>query len=106
MDEFAEIQNPLSTFSLAVAVVDFEFIETHVLALGSNRVMSTNIKIRVSAEQDILNHMNEILEIASKSFLYFSRFFDVPYELKKLELIVLPDPRVDILGYYGLIYLG
>lgn len=105
MEEFKETRNPISTFSVALAVVDFESEEIVVQALESNGLLS-DVVVRVSADKNVLTNMKETLEIASKIFRYFSKFFNVPYELEKLDFVVLPDSRIDILGYYGLIFLG
>lgn len=105
MEEFKEIRYPMSTFSLGLAVVDFKSIIEHVPVLSFNGSTSY-VEIRVSAEKNVLKYMKETSRVTAKIFTFFSKFFVVPVDFKKLDFVVLPDSRVDVLGYYGLIYLG
>ena len=83
---------------MAFAVVAYDCIKPEPPVPG--------IEVKLYAEQDTLKLMLETVQIASKSIVIFSKFFDIPFTLGKLDLIVAAGETRDVQDGYGLIILG
>lgn len=106
MDEFAET-DLISTFSVALAVVDFKSYGPDFRMIGPRDTDLSTVEIKIWAEKDIEEyHVKEVLRVAAQSLAFFSDFFDTTYNLGKMDLIILSDEDITVEDNYGLIYLG
>jgi len=62
-----------------------------------------NITISCHAVPGRLDELNYSLKVAQQTLQFFSHFFNIPYPLKKLDLVALPDFSVGAMENWGLI---
>ncbi|PVU95982.1 hypothetical protein BB561_001475 [Smittium simulii] len=93
-------QTPImSTYLLAFTVGEFEHIESY--ASGGSK--NTKVRCRVYTPPGLVEHGRFGLDVAVKSLKYFSEAFDMPYPLKKLDIIAVPDFGSGAMENWGLI---
>lgn len=107
MDEFAKTDF-ISTFSVALAVLDFSSYGPAFRLVGPPDTDLFKVKITVWAERDLIEelHVKEVLRVSAQSLAFFSDYLGTTYDLGKLDLIILPDDDITVEDNYGLIYLG
>jgi len=62
-----------------------------------------NITISCHAIPGHLDELNYSLKVAQQTLQFFSHFFNIPYPLKKLDLVALPDFSAGAMENWGLI---
>lgn len=72
----------MSTYLVAVAVGEFDFIET---------LTPKGVKVRVYTPLGKTESGHFALDAAVKILPYFEDFFKVPYPLPKLDLVAVPS---------------
>ncbi|CAL1297547.1 unnamed protein product [Larinioides sclopetarius] len=87
---------PMSTHLLAIVVCDFPFEET----LSEN-----GVKVRIYTAPHQLQNAEYALNSASKLLTYYEEYFGVPFPLKKLDMVVIPDLARSGVENWGLITL-
>jgi puromycin-sensitive aminopeptidase len=95
MTEYVFAPTPvMSTYLLAWCIGKFETISS---ASGSGTMVNINTPLGK------INHAKFALEISTKILDYFEDYFGIPYPLKKLDLIALPDFASGAMENWGLI---
>ncbi|XP_050542648.1 aminopeptidase N-like isoform X2 [Daktulosphaira vitifoliae] len=87
-DEFEETV-PMSTYLVAFVISDFEYLSSETF--------------RVWARSEVLQHTNYAREIGPKILRFYEDFFSIPYPLKKIDLIALPDFGGGAMENWGLV---
>lgn len=85
---------PMSTYVIGFVVCDFTTITTK---------SKHGIVIRAVVPTEQESNGRYALESASKVITYFDDFFKIPYPLKKLDLIVVPDFSAGAMENWGII---
>lgn len=83
----------MSTYIVAFIIGDFDYIE---------RIVN-GVKIRVYATENYKSKMEFPLEITVHALNWFEKWFDVKYELNKLDMIGIPDFSAGAMENWGLI---
>jgi puromycin-sensitive aminopeptidase len=73
---------PMATYLVAFAVGTFEATEA---------VTAGGVKVRVCATPGNRDEMSYGLEVAVKTLDFFAEYFDIPYPIRKLDLVAVPD---------------
>ncbi|ODV96496.1 hypothetical protein PACTADRAFT_33662 [Pachysolen tannophilus NRRL Y-2460] len=89
----------MSTYLVAWACGDFEYIESFTERLYNNKP----IPVRVYTARGLKEQGQFGLNVATKSLDYFSKIFDLDYPLPKLDLISVPTYSHNGMENYGLI---
>ncbi|KAI1297726.1 hypothetical protein EDD11_007006 [Mortierella claussenii] len=87
----------MSTYLLAFAVGDFEYIET------TTTKLATPITCRVYTLPGLVEQGRFALEITPKILEYFTEIFGITYPLPKLDHIAVPDFDAGAMENWGLI---
>uniref|UniRef100_A0A8C6T860 Aminopeptidase n=1 Tax=Neogobius melanostomus TaxID=47308 RepID=A0A8C6T860_9GOBI len=93
MDEFEKTTVNMSTYLVAFIVANF----TPVNKMVSNTLLS------VYAVPEKYEHTAYALDAASKLLDFYNNFFEIPYPLKKLDLVAIPDFLAGAMENWGLI---
>jgi puromycin-sensitive aminopeptidase len=72
----------MSTYLLAFAVGEFEFIE------GKTE---EGVTVRCYTSPGKSQHCAFALEVATRSLSYYNKYFGIPYPLPKLDMLAIPD---------------
>ncbi|KAF9182056.1 hypothetical protein BGZ51_004994 [Haplosporangium sp. Z 767] len=100
MQEVTFLKTPImATYLLAWMIGDFDYIE----AYTSGEFNGDRVQCRVYAPVGLANQGHYSLDLAVKSVEYFSRLFDIPYPLPKLDLVAVPDFAPGAMENWGLI---
>ncbi|KAG0307651.1 hypothetical protein BGZ98_010173 [Dissophora globulifera] len=100
MQEVTFMKTPImSTYLLAWAIGDFDFIE----AYTSGDYNGEKIRCRLYAPVGLADQGHYSLDLAVKAIEYFSRLFNIPYPLPKLDLVAVPDFAPGAMENWGLI---
>lgn len=86
----------MATFSLAMALAQFE-------TTGFDQ--SLIVYVQTWADEDVIEKMMQINQFASKSFEFFSQFFETVHPLGKLDILILPEVDFEVEESFGLIYM-
>ncbi|KAF9994830.1 hypothetical protein BGZ79_000377 [Entomortierella chlamydospora] len=84
---------------LAWTIGDLEYIE----AYTSGEFNGDRIPCRLYAPVGLAGHGKYSLDLAVQSVEYFSRLFNIPYPLPKLDLVAVPDFSPGAMENWGLI---
>ncbi|KAF9378269.1 hypothetical protein CPB97_009671 [Podila verticillata] len=87
----------MSTYLVAFAVGDFEYIET------TTTELDTPVVCRVYTLPGLVEQGRFALEITPKILEYFTKIFGTPYPLTKLDHIAVPDFDASAMENWGLI---
>ncbi|KAF8765157.1 Glutamyl aminopeptidase like protein [Argiope bruennichi] len=85
---------PMVTYLLCIVVCDFKFKET---------VTDNGVKLRVYTAPHYIEKINFSLEVASKVLTWYEKYFDVPFPLKKIDMIAVPDFGSNGMENWGLV---
>ncbi|GIY10547.1 glutamyl aminopeptidase [Caerostris extrusa] len=85
---------PMSTYLLGVVVCDFPFSEV---------LTETGVKVRLYAAPHRLEKGGYALDIATRILSFYEKYFGIPYPLKKLDLVSIPDMTYDGMENWGII---
>ncbi|KAF9963010.1 hypothetical protein BGZ65_006534 [Modicella reniformis] len=100
MQEVSFLKTPImATYLLAWTIGDFDYIETYT----SGEFNGERVQCRLYAPLGLAKHGEYSLDLAVKSVEYFSRLFDIPYPLPKLDLVAVPDFSPGAMENWGLI---
>ncbi|KAJ3102561.1 Aminopeptidase 2 mitochondrial [Phlyctochytrium planicorne] len=91
----------MSTYLVAFAVGDLEFIET--TATPKAPADAKPINVRVYTLKGDVEQGRFGLEVAARTLEFFSEYFDAPYPLLKCDLIAIPDFAAGAMENWGLI---
>ncbi|KAJ3214021.1 Aminopeptidase 2 mitochondrial [Dinochytrium kinnereticum] len=91
----------MSTYLVAFAVGDIEFIET--TATPKAPADAKPIKVRVYTLKGEVEQGRFGLEVAARTLEYFSEYFNEAYPLPKCDLIAIPDFAAGAMENWGLI---
>ncbi|CAI4223368.1 unnamed protein product [Auanema sp. JU1783] len=84
----------MSSYLLAILVSDFE----HVKAKGDHRV-----EFRVWGPKQAKEHLEYAAEVGQKCLEYYEKYFKIPFPLKKIDMVALPDFAAGAMENWGLI---
>ncbi|KAG0040333.1 hypothetical protein BGZ82_003638 [Podila clonocystis] len=87
----------MSTYLVAFAIGDFEYIET------TTTELETPVVCRVYTLPGLVEQGRFALEITPKILEYFTKIFGAPYPLTKLDQIAVPDFDAGAMENWGLI---
>ncbi|KAF9927085.1 hypothetical protein FBU30_003509 [Linnemannia zychae] len=100
MQEVTFLKTPImATYLLAWTIGDLEYIE----AFTTGDFNGERVCCRLYAPIGLATHGQYSLDLAIKSVEYFSRLFDTPYPLPKLDLVAVPDFSPGAMENWGLI---
>ncbi|KAF9174875.1 hypothetical protein BGX20_009365 [Mortierella sp. AD010] len=100
MQEVTFLKTPImSTYLLAWVIGDFDYIE----AYTSGEFNGERIRCRVYTPVGLADQGRYSLDLAVKSVEYFSRLFNIPYPLPKLDLVAVPDFAPGAMENWGLV---
>ncbi|KAF9125878.1 hypothetical protein BG015_004807 [Linnemannia schmuckeri] len=100
MQEVTFLKTPImATYLLAWMIGDLEYIEAYTTGDFSGEPVCC----RLYAPIGLATHGRYSLDLAVKSVEYFSRLFDIPYPLPKLDLVAVPDFSPGAMENWGLI---
>ncbi|KAF9383414.1 hypothetical protein CPB97_006477 [Podila verticillata] len=100
MQEVSFLKTPImSTYLLAWMIGDFDYIE----AYTSGDFSGEPVLCRVYTPVGLADQGHYSLDLAIKSVEYFSRLFNIPYPLPKLDLVAVPDFAPGAMENWGLI---
>ncbi|KAI9142649.1 aminopeptidase [Paraphysoderma sedebokerense] len=91
----------MSTYLVAWAVGDFEYIET--TTSPSCKYLPTPVQVRVYTLKGSVEQGKFALGVAAKVLEYFSEIFQIPYPLPKLDMIAVPDFSAGAMENWGLV---
>ncbi|KAF9964033.1 hypothetical protein BGZ70_007013 [Mortierella alpina] len=100
MQEVTFLKTPImATYLLAWMIGDFDYIEAYTSgAFDGERVLC-----RVYAPVGLADQGHFSLDLAVKCVEYFSRLFNIPFPLPKLDLVAVPDFAPGAMENWGLI---
>lgn len=90
----------MSTYLLAFVIGEFDYVEDHT---------SNGTRVRVYTQKGKSDQGKFSLEVATKCLPLFEEYFDIPYPMKKCDLIAIPDFSAGAMENFGLItfrYVG
>lgn len=83
----------MSTYLVAFMICDYDFIENH----------SGNKTIRVYAPKDRTSQGAFSLDVAVKALDFYESYFNIPYQLPKVDLVTVADFSFGAMENWGLI---
>ncbi|KAK4502522.1 hypothetical protein PRZ48_005947 [Zasmidium cellare] len=89
----------MSTYLLAWAIGNFEYVEQNIMRKHSFEALP----IRVYTTQGLSQHGKRGLQVACDVIDYFSEMFDIDYPLPKLDLIAVHEMSDDAMENWGLV---
>nr|XP_042907730.1 uncharacterized protein LOC107439767 isoform X3 [Parasteatoda tepidariorum] len=93
LSEFEETP-PMVTYLLCVVVCDFQYRETFT---------ESGIRMRAYSAPHLIDKTEFALNISSKILVYFEKYFNISFPLKKLDMIAVPDFLPNGMENWGLI---
>ncbi|KAF9274027.1 Aminopeptidase 2 mitochondrial [Mortierella alpina] len=100
MQEVTFLKTPImATYLLAWMIGDFDYIE----AYTSGAFDGERVPCRVYAPVGLADQGHYSLDLAVKCVEYFSRLFNIPFPLPKLDLVAVPDFAPGAMENWGLI---
>ena len=84
----------MSTYLVAWIVGDLESLEM---------VNEDGIKVRVFTPPGDVNQGKFALDVAARILSFFTRYFDIPYPLPKMDLVAIPDFGAGAMENWGLV---
>ncbi|XP_054706486.1 uncharacterized protein LOC129216302 [Uloborus diversus] len=85
---------PMVTYLLCVIVCDYKYVET---------MTEKGVRLRVYTAPHHVEKTQYALSVASRILTYYANYFDVPFPLKKLDMITIPDYTHSGMENWGLI---
>ncbi|GFS55864.1 glutamyl aminopeptidase [Nephila pilipes] len=85
---------PMVTYLLCIIVCDYKYRET---------ITENGVRLRVYTAPHFIEKTYYSLDIGSKILTGFEKYFDVPFPLKKLDMIAIPDYGSNGMENWGLI---
>ncbi|XP_017757127.1 PREDICTED: puromycin-sensitive aminopeptidase isoform X2 [Eufriesea mexicana] len=83
----------MSTYLLAIVVGKFEYIEAQL----------DNSYVRVYTRESKKEQGEFALEVATKVLAYYNNYFEISYQLPKLDLVAIPDFSFGAMENWGLV---
>ncbi|KAL7752420.1 hypothetical protein RI367_001954 [Sorochytrium milnesiophthora] len=90
----------MSSYLLAFAVGEFEYIEDHT---NVTAYLPKSVKVRVYTTKGLSHRGRFALDVAVRALEYFSEIFGIPYPLSKCDQIAVPDLKLSGMENWGLI---
>jgi len=90
----------MSTYLVAFAVGDFEYIESHT---ASTKFLPGPVKVRTYTLKGSVEQGRFALNCAVKVLEYFAEVFEIPYPLPKLDMLAVPDFSAGAMENWGLV---
>lgn len=87
---------PMPPYLVAIIVGDFLYTKPI-------QTSKDNISVAVYSRPELVPYMLKAQKFASFVVDFFSTYFDIPYELNKLDLIALPDSNIGGMENWGMI---
>ncbi|KAJ3182652.1 Aminopeptidase 2 mitochondrial [Geranomyces variabilis] len=91
----------MSTYLLAFAVGDLEYIETTSTAKSPADAVPVTVRVYTLPGQKEQGRF--ALEVCARTLEFFSEYFDVAYPLPKMDLIAIPDFSAGAMENWGLV---
>ncbi|XP_063719151.1 aminopeptidase N-like isoform X2 [Symsagittifera roscoffensis] len=88
----------MSTYLVAIAITTFQSRQKTVQNMDNETV-----PITVWAMKAEIDHTSYALRVASESYVFFEKFYQIPYALPKMDLISVPNFNVGGMENWGLI---
>lgn len=89
-----DITPKMSTYLLAFIVCNFKYL---------SKYTENGVLYRAWATPDTVNQAEYSLDVGAKVLTHFEEFFDIPYPLKKQDMIAIPDFAAGAMENWGLI---
>ncbi|CAL8347790.1 unnamed protein product [Lota lota] len=93
LDEFEKSSVNMSTYLVAFVVATFDSVSKNV----------SNTLVSVYSVPEKKEHTMHALDTACKLLQFYNSFFDIPYPLRKLDLVAIPDFLAGAMENWGLI---
>ncbi|KAL7747033.1 hypothetical protein RI367_007646 [Sorochytrium milnesiophthora] len=90
----------MSSYLLAFAVGEFEYIEDHT---NVTTYLPKSVKVRVYTTKSLSHQGRFALGVAVRALEYFSEIFGIPYPLSKCDQIAVPEFKSSGMENWGLI---
>lgn len=87
---------PMPPYLVAIIVGDFLYTDPIYTS-------KSNVSVAVYSRPEIVPYMKEAQKLAVAVVEFFSNYFDIPFDLKKLDLIALPDSNMGGMENWGMI---
>jgi aminopeptidase N len=84
----------MSTYLVAWVVGDLDFVEQR---------NEDGVLVRVHSTRGHVHQGKFALDVASRTLAFFSRYFDQPYPLPKMDMIAVPDLSIGAMENWGLV---
>ncbi|GIX90473.1 hypothetical protein CDAR_74672 [Caerostris darwini] len=85
---------PMVTYLLCIVICDFKFRQTET---------ERGVILRVYTAPHYIEKTYYSLDVASRALTWFERYFNIPFPLRKLDLIAIPDYGSNGMENWGLI---
>jgi len=89
---------PMSTYTLAIVISDYECMSTTL-----NNSLSKNLKISACARSNALYQIENLFNTSVYLIDYYERLFKIAFPLPKLEHVSVPDFNFGAMENFGLI---
>ncbi|XP_045184898.2 glutamyl aminopeptidase-like [Mercenaria mercenaria] len=84
----------MSTYLLAFVVSDFDYSET---------ILENNYTLRIWSQPDLINQTYYALDFATKTYAYFTDYFQMPDVVPKADHVAVPDFSGGAMENWGLV---
>lgn len=81
----------MSTYLLAFIVGDFEYVEKITTPSPSSKMRGGNVRVRVYTTPGKKHQAEFALDVTVKVLEFYEKYFAIPYPLKTLDMIAIPD---------------
>ncbi|KAK2145083.1 hypothetical protein LSH36_704g02028 [Paralvinella palmiformis] len=84
----------MSTYLLAFIVCDFRY---------SEMITTAGTRVRVWSRPDAVEQTNYAVHVGTRTIDFYEKYFDIPFPLRKQDMIAVPDFLIGAMENWGLI---
>ncbi|CAI5440672.1 unnamed protein product [Caenorhabditis angaria] len=84
----------MSSYLLAMVISDFEYLE---------KFTRSGIAVRIRSRPEVVSSLKFALEEAVRIFEKWEKTFEIPYPMKKIDIVGIPNYPRDVMENWGLI---